>query len=117
MTVTQRLVCCETLDRHHDSDHYPIVTTLMLTATDATPRSYRQWEKMDVKTLQQILQRRLSPPLDTYDGPAMERHIETITEAMQAAIQAAVPMLTPSKWSKPDFGPEAKEVIRKVNRA
>lgn len=115
--VTQRLVGCGTLDRHHDSDHYPIATTLMLTATEATPRSYRQWEKTDAKALQQALQEQLPLPLEICGDLATEQHIEDITRAVQAAIQVAVPMSTPSKWSKPGFSPEAKEVIRDVNRA
>jgi len=47
----------------------------------------------------------------------MEQYMTAITEAIEAAIKAAVPMSTPSKCSKPGFCPEAKEGVRKVNRA
>lgn len=115
--VTQRLISCEVQQRHHDSDHYPIATHLLLSSAEATPRSYRQWDRTDMKILQQTLTEHLPTPLHSYTEPDMEEHMTAITEAIQAAVKAAVPMSTPSKWSKPGFGPEAKEVVREVNRA
>ena len=95
--ITQRLISCEVQQRHHDSDHYPIATHLLLSAAEATPRSYRQWDRADIKLLQQTLAEQLPTPLHNYNGPNMEQHITAITEAIQAAVKATVPMSTPSK--------------------
>ncbi len=119
-SVTQRLASCEVKDESHDSDHLPIVTTLLLEAPEATPTTHRQWDKLDREAFQKALVAqlpRLEPVTDLMEPEQMEQQIRSITEALQQAIQKAVPLSQPSKWSKPGFGPEAKEVIREVNRA
>ena len=119
-TVTQRLISCGVVNKNHDSDHYPILTTLLLEAPEAIPQTRRQWDKLDVEVFQKVLAARLtaSTPQTSASTPqVMEQRIEAITGAIQHAIQEAVPVARPSKWSKPGFGPAAKEVIREVNRA
>lgn len=41
-SVTQRLVSCKVKDKCHNSDHLPILTTLLLEALEATPITRRQ---------------------------------------------------------------------------
>ena len=119
-SVAQRLVSCEVKDKSHDSDHLPILTTLLLEASKATPTTHRQWDKLDKETFQKMLITQLpkpGPAIESMEPEQMEQRIESITEALQQAIQKAVPLSRPSKWSKPGFGPEAKEIIRETNRA
>lgn len=114
-TVAQRLVSCGVLEENHDSDHYPILTTLLLKAPEATPEARQQWDRLDTEVFQKALAAQLAA---TAANPkTTEQQIVAITEALQHAIQKAVPVTQPSKWSKPGFGPEAKEVIREMNRA
>lgn len=112
-TVTQRLVSCEVMEENHDSDHYPVLTTLLLEAPEATPQERRQWDKLDAEAFRKSL----AAQLEASSPETMEQQIEAVTKALQHAIRAAVPVARPSKWSKPGFGPAAKEVIREVNRA
>lgn len=116
--VTQRLVCCQALKDTHNSDHYAIATTLILNAAEAITAPRRQWDKLDKKIFQETLTENLPPQLPP-DPKVLdiERQMTSITDAIQTAIQTAVPVSRPGKWSKSGFGPEAKETIRKVNRA
>ena len=117
-SVTQRLIGCNVIEENHDSDHLPILTTLLLEAPEATPRTHRQWDRMDKAAFGKALATQLPMPLMELTEPErMEQQIVDITEALQHAIQETVPLARPSKWSKPGFGPEAKEVIQEVNRA
>ena len=111
---------CEIKNESHDSDHLLIVTTLLLKALEATLTTYRQWNKLDRETFQKALIAqllRLKPVTDLMKPEQIEQQIRSITEALQQAIQKAVPLSHLSKWSKPGFSPEVKKVIREVNRA
>ena len=111
---------CKVKDESHNSDHLSIVTTLLLKASEATPTTHRQWDKLDREAFQKVLIAqllRLEPVTDLMEPEQMKQQIRSITEALQQAIQKAVPLSQPSKWSKSEFSPEAKEVIREVNRA
>ena len=61
-SVTQRLVSCEVKDESHDSDHLPILTTLLLEAPEATPATHRQWDKLDKEAFQKALVVQLPRP-------------------------------------------------------
>ena len=111
---------CEVKNESHDSDHLLIVTTLLLKAPEATPTTHRQWDKLDREAFQKVLVAqllRLKPVTDLMKPEQMKQQIRSITEALQQAIQKAVSLFHSSKWSKPEFSPEAKEVIREINRA
>ncbi|KAA6411453.1 MAG: hypothetical protein FRX48_04733 [Lasallia pustulata] len=117
-SVTQRLVSCGVMKENHDSDHYLILTTLLLEAPEAMPITRRQWDKINMEDFKKVLDAQLPRPLTAQTEPGqMEQQIEEITKAIQHAIQETVPLARPSKWSKPGFGLEAKEIIQEVNRA
>ena len=116
--MMQRLESCGVREESYDSDHLPILTTLLLDALEATPIMRRQWGRMDKEAFEKGLAAKLPRPLTEMGEPErMEQQIQAITEALQHTIQETVPLACMSKWSKPGFGPEAKEVIREVNRA
>ena len=98
--MTQRLASCKVKDKSHDSDHLSILTTLLLKAPEATPTTHRQWDKLDREVFQKVLVAQLSRPgpvTDPTEPKQMEQQIRSITEALQQAIQKAVPLSHPSK--------------------
>lgn len=60
--MIQRLVSCKVKDESHDSDHLPILTTLLLEAPEATPATRRQWDKLDKEVFQKALIAQLPRP-------------------------------------------------------
>ena len=119
-SVTQRLMSCEVKDESHDSDHLSILTTLLLEAPEAAPTTHRQWNKLDKEAFQKVLIAQLPRPelmTEPMEPEQMKQHIRSITEALQYTIEKAVPLSRPSKWFKPRFSSEAKEIIRETNRA
>ena len=117
-SVIQRLIGCNVMKENHDSDHLSILTTLLLKALEATPITCRQWNRMNKEAFEKALTTQLPTPLtEMTESEQMEQQIVDITEALQHAIQETVPLAHLSKWLKPEFKPEVKEVIQKVNRA
>ena len=73
---------------------------------------------MDKEAFEKGLTAKLLRPLtEMGESEQMKQQIQAITEALQHTIQETVPLACMSKWSKPEFRPEAKKVIQKVNRA
>ena len=96
----QRLASCKVKNESHDSDHLLILTTLLLKALEATLTIHRQWDKLDREAFQKALIAQLlrpRPVTDLMKLEQMKQQIISITEALQQAIQKAVPLSHLSK--------------------
>jgi len=115
--VQDRLVFCgvrEDLD--HQSDHLPIVTTIMTEVEMVKPPEQWQWQRTDAKILDMEMDKGL-PPLTSLDSEEeIDRRVRDLVAAISGAIEASTPKTRPSDRSLSGFTQERKEAQKTAQR-
>ena len=102
-----------------DSDHLPVVSSVICDWQPAAPTRKRQWAKMDIPMLQRTLKERLPRvPADTTldSSQSIDAYVGLIVEALRVSVEASTPWSNLSPRSVPGFDQECKEVCREVQR-
>ena len=112
------VICDVERDLDCSSDHLPIVTRLMLDTVDSPSTTRRNFNKVDVKILQEILTEEigtrpcmqgLSEAHNRTTNEEIDAQIRAIIDALHTAVNKSTPLLRISPRSKSDFTPECKE--------
>jgi hypothetical protein len=100
----------------HDSDHLPISTTIDMRTQqlNATPR--RDWKRSDEKTYYKTLKRALPPLRRPATKTALDAYVQEIVEAVQGAIDKAVPYARPSDHVRQGWSEECSAVLAEAKR-
>jgi exonuclease III len=100
-----------------DSDHLPIETELDATFEPEPPKRRRNWAAMDSQKLATALTARLPPslPAEATQGD-VDQFVGELVGAITAAIDATVPWLRPSLYSRTGFTPECRSLLRDKKR-
>jgi len=118
--VASRTIYCRVdTSRDCDSDHLPIATAIAWDWQPATVVRKRVWNKTNLARLRQIVKDQLPPYFNASELGTIERidkHVNSIINALQRGIDASTPWSNPSPRSIPGFGPECKEICHEVQQ-
>jgi exonuclease III len=110
--LVDRLVRCEVEDKlNHDSDHLPIATCLDGRNTHSTRPSKRNWKAMDKKAFISSLEKQLPPQRRPRTKASLDKHVGEIVAALTNAIQASVPISTPSTKARAGWDRECSKLL------
>ncbi|KAJ5639865.1 uncharacterized protein N7484_007727 [Penicillium longicatenatum] len=102
-------------DIEHQSDHFPIRTTLDVTTPLFEQPQRRNWTATDDKILTEFVNKHVKERDLTKAGKTrIELETQTFIRTIQAAIQASTPWAKPSEWANSDFTPECREAVKAV---
>ena len=121
--ATERLKSCMLYckvehGRDCDSDHLPISTSIAWEWHPTAPIRKRQWTKTNVELLQTMVKGCLPhvPATELNDRHSIDAYVGSITNALQAGIEASTPWSKPSPRAVPGFDQACKEVCRDVQQ-
>ena len=118
--AAERYEYCDIWEQaEHCSDHRPILTTLRINIPKAPTRKVLKWASFDKGKFIETLKDRLPTRpevIQMVESDRTEFALGRITTAIQEAIGTSVPLARISKWSKPGFTSEIKELIQRVKR-
>jgi hypothetical protein len=102
-------------DIEHQSDHFPIRTTLdVATPLFEQPRR-RNWTATDDKILTEFITKHvISRDLSAAGKTRIEIETQAFIRTIQAAINVSTPWAKPSEWANSDFTPECSEAVKAV---
>ncbi|KAK8097338.1 hypothetical protein PG999_013282 [Apiospora kogelbergensis] len=117
-TAASKLLKCRRADEiHHDSDHWPISTTIQLRtikAADTSPT--KLWKNTPVD----VFRARLAARLPTLQGRPSDQDVvdtfQKVVAALQDTIEDTVPIANPTIRHTPGFTGACKEKCRETNR-
>ena len=95
----RRSFCGVREDLDHQSDHLPIVTTIMTEVEAYDPPTRRQWQRTNEDVLGQVLGRVLPPLTPLSSEEDVDRRAHDIVAAISEAIEASTPIARPSTRS------------------
>jgi hypothetical protein len=103
-------------DLDHDSDHMPISTVIdiRIQQLDVTPR--RDWKRLDEKTYHKTLKRALPPLRRPATKTALDAYVQEIVDAIQGAIDKAIPYTRPSDHVRQGWSEECSAVLAEAKR-
>lgn len=114
--IAGRVITYNTCPRmDHDSDHIPVETTIVLKTLDQPSARRRNWDKINHKTFNLILEENFPSLQDCIQGD-LKQATTRVIDALTEAVAKSVPMSHPSERSLPYFTPECKEACRETNR-
>src|ERR1700754_525225 len=97
--VTNLIRCEPRQDLAQASDHLPIETTLILHTLRQVTVKRRCWKKLDKDKINLFLKDKV-PNTSLYTQPQVDTRVRELTEAIQEAIDHAVPWARPSPQAK-----------------
>ena len=95
----------------NDSDHHPIGTAFDITTVKMAIRSSRMWSKTDREKLLDTMTGKLPAPRSVSTVQELDNLAHELVEAIQHAMETAVPLSRGCNHSKPGFTPECKEAV------
>ncbi|KAJ5809036.1 reverse transcriptase [Penicillium pulvis] len=102
-------------DIEHQSDHYPVRTTLDVQTPLFKAPERRNWSAMDDKILTEFIEKHvISRDLTSASQQRVELETQTFIRTIQVAIDASTPWAKPSMWSNSDFTLECREAVKTV---
>jgi Endonuclease-reverse transcriptase len=108
--VQQRRIFCEVRkDLDHQSDHLPVVTTIMTEVEVCKPAEQRQWQRTNQDIFRHILKRVLPLPTPLSSEEEIDRRVQELVTAITKAIKASTPVARPSTKSISGWTQECKD--------
>ena len=116
--VVEQVIHCDIVpELQNGSDHYPIHTSIAFQPEPAEFREEWKYKEADWEAFQVALEERVMR-IDTIRTQAQIDFLaEDITQAIQHALNQAVPKLRRSPKMRPGWNEECSEVIRNVRKA
>lgn len=110
-----RMLCTERADDVHDSDHWPIRTTIDIQTPPNNPPKRRNWKAMDPKILRESLSQNLHVRnLSQATGPRIELELTAFLAVVRRAINDSTPWANLSVWSNPSFDAECQAAVKRT---
>lgn len=115
--LVDRMIRCE-VDHNidHDSDHLPIATSLHLAVTELQREEKRKWKAVDKEMFIETLHGSLPQLRRPRTKAALDGYVETIIDALSAAIKAAVPTSTLSPKSRRGWDEQCAAILAETKR-
>ncbi len=116
--VEEQVIHCDTVpELQNGSDHYPIHSSFAFQPEPAEFREEWKYKDADWEAFQGTLEERILRIDKIHTQAQIDFFAEDITQAIQQALNQAVPKLRRSPKMRPGWNKECSEVIRNVRKA
>lgn len=126
LSLCERLIRCQTIHNRldHQSDHFPVKTTLDIETPLFEPPRRRNWQATDDKILLAHVSQHLQPlaeSLRQQDSEirskiVIEMTCQTLVRVVSAAVDASTPWAKPSTFSNPAFDQECRDAVKRCRK-
>lgn len=112
------LIKCDRSDNlDTNSDHYPICTEILTTTLQKEDNKRRQWKKADWPSIRMHIRKIVKECPNPETPKEIDRNIETITKAIQEAVNKHTPWAKPSGKANPAWTEEVETLIQETRKA